>query len=594
MKYILYFLLTAVVLVSCNKDFLQRNPTTSITQEQFFNSPADLETYANGFYSMIMPSWEDLYSDNISIYTGGSEIDNMIRGGITPGTASGWNNWNNLRTVNFFLGNAGKATGDQTVINHFIGVARFFRAQFYYGMVKRYGDVPWYSAVMGTSDEELLYKAKDPRTLVVDSIMADLDYAVANISPKRTSNVMLTKWAALHLLARIALHEGTYRKYHDELGLQNTANTFLQRAATVSQTIIDEGGFAIHNTGNVSTDFRALFTSNSLAGNKEMILLWKNSRTEGLGNDSHSVMDWQWALSGSLENEFLNADGTAFTSLPNYDKKTFVQAFQNRDPRLGETIMPPGFSVVPGGTPYIIKPSFGGYLQIKFYPRDPALRAGWALNFTDLPIYRYAEVLLTNAEAKAELGTLTQTDLDNSINHLRRRVGMPDLNLVDANAAPDPYLAARYPLVTGASAGVILEIRRERRVEMACEGRRFDDLYRWKAGSLLGQNSKGMYVPGLGGVDVTGDGVEDIAILEAPGQEGPIAGLPPNVKASVIKYYLSDGSFYLSNTNAGSIMFGRDKQQPRSFIEPKYYYFPIPLEQTVLNKNLTQPPGWEQ
>lgn len=255
--------------------------------------------------------------------------------------------------------------------------------------------------------------------------------------------------------------------------------------------------------------------------------------------------------------------------------------------------MPPGFATTPGGTPYIIKPSFGGYLQIKFYPRDPALRGGWELNYTDLPIYRYAEVLLTNAEAKAELGTLTQTDLDNTVNLLRDRVNMPALNLAYANANADAYLAAKYPLVTGANKGVILEIRRERRVELACEGRRLDDLYRWKAGALLGQDSKGMYVPALGGVDVTGDDVEDIAILEAPGQEGPIAGLPADVKANIVKYYLSDGSFYLSNTSSGSIMFGRDKQQPRSFIEPKYYYFPIPLEQTILNDKLTQPAGWE-
>lgn len=598
MKHTIYFLLAGFALLSsCNKDFLQRNPQTSITQNEFFNTAADLETYTNGFYSMMSTNsydpYSDLYSDNISINTGGSETDNLIRGGITPGTVAGWNNWGNLRAVNFFLANAGKAVGDQAVINHFMGVARFFRAQFYYNMVKRYGDVPWYSAVIGTSDEELLYKPKDPRTLVVDSVMADLEYAIANILPNRTNNTMLTKWTALSLLSRVALHEGTYRLYHDELSLQSSAQAFLQRAATASQTIIDEGGFAVYNTGNGAADFRSLFCSNNLSANKEVIMLWKNSREEAVANNTSTVFDWQWALSASLEHEFLNADGTPFTNMVNYDKKTFVEAFQNRDPRLAETIMPPGFALTPGGSSYLPRPSFGGYLQIKFFPRDAAIRGGMDLNYTDFALYRYAEVLLINAEVKAELGTLNQTDLDNTINLLRRRVGMPDLNLVAANATPDPYLSAKYPLVTGASKGVILEIRRERRVELACEGKRFDDLYRWKAGSLLGEDSKGMYVPALGGLDITGDGVEDIAILEAPGQEGPIAGLPPEVKASVVKYYLSDGSFYLSNTNEGSIMFGRDKQQPRNFIEPKYYYFPIPVEQTVLNEQLTQPAGWE-
>lgn len=582
------------LLLSCDDDFLQRNPQTAITKEDFFNTPADLETYTNGLYGNLGASWEDLYSDNISINTGGNETDNLIRGGVTPGNVGGWNTWGELRRINYLLDNTSKTTGDAAVINHYIGVARFFRALFYYRMVKRYGDVPWYSHVMGTDDEAMLYKAKDPRAIVVDSVMNDLEFAATYVLPARTNKTMVTRWAALALLSRVALHEGTYRTYHDELGLKGTAPRFLERAVTASQKIMEEGGFEIHNTGNGAADFRSLFSSNNLSANKEVIFLQKNSKEDGIANNTHVVLDWQWALSGSLANEFLMSDGTAFTSQAGYDKKTFTEVFRNRDPRMAETIMPPGFSNVPAtNAPYIIKPSFGGYLQLKFYPRDPALRGGWGLNYTDLPIFRYAEVLLVHAEAKAELGTITQSDLDKTINLLRRRVKMPDLNLAAANASPDPYLAGRYPAVAGAGKGVILEIRRERRTEMACEGLRFDDLYRWKSGALLGQDSKGIYVPSLGGIDVTGDGVEDIAILKAVGDEAPLAGLPADVKAKIVKYYLSDGSFYLSQATSGNIMFGRDKQQPRNFIESKYYYFPIPLEQTILNKNLKQSTGWE-
>lgn len=582
------------LLASCDDDFLQRTPQTAITKEDFFNSPRDLETYTNGLYGNLGASWDDIYSDNISIYTGGNETDNLIRGGVTPATVGGWNSWAQLRSINYMLDNTSKTTGDASLINHYVGVARFFRALIYYRMVKRYGDVPWYSHVMGTNDEEMLYKAKDPRTVVVDSVMSDLEFAAANVLPSRTNNTLVTRWAALALLSKIALHEGTFRAYHDELGLKASAPQFLQRAASASQELMEKGGFEIYNTGAGAADFRALFSSNNLSANKEVIFLQKNSKEEGVANNTHVVLDWQWALSGSLANEFLMKDGTAFTSLPSYDKKTFAEIFRDRDPRMAETIMPPGFSTVPAtNNPYIIKPSFGGYLQLKFYPRDPALRGGWALNYTDLPIFRYAEILLINAEAKAELGTITQGDLDKTVNLLRRRVKMPDLSLSAANSSPDPYLAARYPAVTGASKGIILEIRRERRTEMACEGLRFDDLYRWKSGALLGQDSKGMYVPGLGGLDVTGDGVADIAILKAVGEEAPIAGLPEEVKSKVVKYYLSDGSFYLSNETSGNIMFGRDKQQPRNFNEAKYYYFPIPLEQTILNKNLKQPKGWE-
>lgn len=591
MKRINYILLAvALIAVSCKKDFLQRSPQTAITNEVFFNTPQDLETYTNGLYSQLRARYDDIFSDNISINTGGTEADNLIRGGLNPGNAGGWS-WSALRSINFMLDNMGKTTGDQAVINHYRGVARFFRANFYYNMVKRYGDVPWYSRVIGSNEEDLLYKAKDPRTMVVDSIMADLEYAAANVLPARTNNTYVTKWGALTLLARTALHEGTYRKYHTELNLQSTAQVFLQRAASASQEIMDDGGFSI--TGSGAEGYRALFSSGDLSSNKEVIFLQKSNQTLGVANNSHTVLDWQWALSSSLADEFLMTDGTPFTSVAGSGTKKFTEIFTGRDPRLAETIMPPGFKTTPTGNPYITRPNFGGYLQIKFYPRDAALRGGWELNYTDLPIFRFAEVLLTNAEAKAELGTLTQTDLVNTVNKLRSRVGMPGLNMAAANASPDAFLAGKYPLVTGANKGVILEIRRERRVEMACEGRRFDDLYRWKAGSLLAQAPAGMYVPALGALDVTGDGVVDIAILKSKDDESPIAGLPADVRNSILKYYISDGTFYLSGETSGRVMFVNDQKNPRSFVEPKYYYFPIPIEQTVLNPNLKQPEGWQ-
>lgn len=597
MKRIFYLFIVVVIVlgVSCKKDFLQRSPKTSITKEDFFNSVADLETYTNGLYSQLRATWADVYvsdgySDDIAVYTGGSEVDNLIRGGINPGTVGGWSNWGQLRSINFMLDNSGKATGDPAAINHYIGIARFFRANFYYNLVKRYGDVPWYSHVIGSKDENMLYKAKDPRTMVVDSIMADLEFAAANVLPARTNNTYVTKWSALALLARIALHEGTYRKYHTELNLQASAASFIQRAATASQEVITNGGFQI--TGNGGEGFRALFSSADLTSNKEVIFLQKSNKDLGIANNTHVVLDWQWALNYRLADEFLMKDGTPFTSVANYDKKTFTEIFNNRDPRLAETIMPPGFLTSPTANPYITRPNFGGYLQIKFYPRDPALRGGWEINYTDLPIMRYAEVLLVNAEAKAEAGNLSQGDLDNTINRLRARVGMPSLNLATANAAPDAYLAAAYPLVTGSNKGVLLEIRRERRVELACEGFRKDDLYRWKAGSLLAQKAGGMYVPALGALDISGDGVLDIAILQSKTDDSPIAALPPAIKDKLVRFYISDGDFVLANGNSGRIQFTKDNSSPRNFVDPKYYYFPIPLEQTILNTNLKQPEGW--
>lgn len=600
MKHIqLAILFISVAFFSCKKNFLERNPQTSVTQNEFFKSPADLETYTNGLYDILpgtnsnMDLYTDIYSDNISTYTGASQTDIMIRGDLSPATVNGWDTleWGQLRKINFMLDNVDKTQGDPIAISHYVGIARFFRGYFYYQMVKKYGDVPWYSTTISSKDEALLNKAKDPRTLVVDSIMSDLEFASQNILPDG-SNTRITKWTALAMLARVALNEGTYRTYHTELSLSGTAQAFLQKAVDATATIMNEGGFSIYKTSGGAQDFRTLFSSTSLEGNPEVIFLRRTSRSDDIHNNTHYVLDWQWALSRSLEEEFLMKDGTPFTSQPNYNTRNFVQVFSNRDPRMGETIMPPGFTEFPpDGSPYVIKPNFGGYLQVKFYPRDPAQRGGNDDTYTDIPVMRYAEVLLINAEAKAELGAISQGDLDNTIGLLRERVNMPALDMSYANAHVDARLSAEYPNVTGANKGVLLEIRRERRVEMACEGLRFDDLYRWKVGDLLAAPSEGIYVPGLGAMDVTGDGVNDIAILQSPNDLGPIAGLSPSEQNRLNKYYLDGAVFYLSNGTSGFVRFTKDQLQPKSFSD-KYYYFPIPLQQTLLNPNLTQPPGW--
>ncbi len=116
-------------------------------------------------------------------------------------------------------------------------------------------------------------------------------------------------------------------------------------------------------------------------------------------------------------------------------------------------------------------------------------------SINSMPIFRYAEVLLNFAEAKAELGTLTQADLNKSIFELRDRVGMPNLDMAAANANVDPYMEAQYPGVTGANKGVILEIRRERRIELVMESHRWNDLMRWKSGQSVVRPFKGMYFP---------------------------------------------------------------------------------------------------
>jgi len=591
MKKLKYILLGSVAVVlglnSCNDDYMQKNPETSITAENFFNTTSDLNTYANSFYDQLQYRREDLFTDNA--VNSSNEIDLLIRGQLTADNVSGWSKgtWGNLRSINFFLANVGKVTGDQATIKNYIGIAKYFRACFYFDMIKRYGSAPWYSAPLKTTDTELMLKTQDPRTLIVDSIMQDMDYAVKYVTAG-TSRTRITQYSALAMLARISLFEGTFRKYHPEINLQSTANAYLQKAVEASQALIASNQFAI--TGSGAKGY-ALLCAGELRNNKEAILFVDFDRSLGkLNANSAEILDHSWGLTKSLADSYLKTDGTPATSDPAYSTADYVAMFKDRDPRMGVTIMSPGYIQRGEVMPHIPELPLGGFPQVKYYTNDPAFNnGGWTDQSTDFPILRYGETLLINAEAKAELGTLTQSDLDATVNLLRDRVGMPHMKM---SVAIDPVMVKQYPAVSGSLQNVILEIRRERRVELACEGLRYDDILRWAAGNLMNDPFEGPYFSGLGTFDMTGDGIPDLALLESPSSSDN--NLPASIQA---KYYLKDKNgtpsvYYLSEGTKGVIRFTKDVEQPRKFVSPKCYYFPIPWDQIRDNPNLKQPLGW--
>jgi hypothetical protein len=598
----------AAVFTACNDDFLERVPQTAITGSGFFKTAEDLQTYTNGLYGLAPgSSSSDYESDNVTIYTMGSETWNALRGTLSADNipADYWNNnkWNGLRSVNYMLQNLQNVSGNEADIRHYVGIARLFRANFYIGMVNRYSDVPWTGKALASDDPDV-YKACDPRALVADSIMADLEYAAANISTGMGNKTRINRYAALTLLSRFSLYEGTFRKYHPELNLASTAEPFLQRAATAAEEIMNSGQFELNGSGvekndngiNFSPGYRDLFCSLNLSGNKE-IIFWRdcNRSFNVSAGGIDRTLSLDYSLSRTLMESFLMKDGTRFTQQPDYDKKTYTEVCAGRDPRFAETFAYPGYSNHEGL--YYARPNLGGYGQVKYNPRTPEYIGGGGVTYAAMQVFRYAEVLLNYAEAKAELGTLTQADLDRTVTLLRNRVEMPPLNMAAANTSADPVLERQYPQVGGASKGVLLEIRRERRVELACEGLRLWDLHRWYAGSLFGQRQQGMYVPGLGAYDVTGDGEVDAALLERPGAEAPIASLPDEVKAGLILFYLYDETgtptqFYLENGTSGHIMMTADRTLGKEFKEPQHYYRPIPISQIVLNPDLKQPFGW--
>lgn len=597
MKFATYLLIgfAGLAVVSCD-DFLDRAPLTEITDQNFFHNANDLQTYTNGFYSLVDAPYNDAGTDNV-YYAGDNTTDQVVSGQVSSQNIGGWDDWDNLRSINYFLDhtkNVGNVSAED--LHHYVGIARYFRAQFYLDKVKSYSNVPWYSTALSV-DDSLLYKKAEPRAVIMDSVLNDIQYAADNIKEDLGTRTRISRWAALASMARICLYEGTYRKYHGELNLENDYTRFLEKAVEACKTIMDSGNFSIYGKGGDA--YAALFCSPSLNDNPEIILQVASDKTLGVGNNTHSVLGWQWSLSRSLMESYLMTDGKPFTSVSGYDKKTFNEVFRDRDPRMKATFAYPGFKQNPTDKlGYLPKLTYGGYDQLKFYPLDPDIRQGWGQDYTSIPVYRYAEVLLTYAEARAELGQLTQDDLDKSINLLRDRVQLPHLNMAAANANPDPVLAKEYPNVSGANKGVILEIRRERRVEMACEGLRWSDIQRWGVGDLYAENTEGVYIPQLGAYDFNADGKPDIAVLNSKNDTIPVAHLTEEEKKGLTPYYLhkddgSDDGFYLTNGTSGHIGFTSFQKVPRSFKSPQYYYRPIPAHQIELNHNLTQPFGWQ-
>ena len=572
---------------SCNDSFLECFPETDITEKVFFKTVGDLESYTNGLYGNLGSLFDywDTGTDN-TVCKDDQGIYKKMRGEVMPETSGTWG-WGGVRDVNFMLARVNNVTGDQAEIKHYVGLARMFRAIQYYGKVKSYSDVPWYSKDLQTTDTELLYKPQDPRTLVVDSVMADLDYAVKNMK-EGASKTRVMKQAALALQARIALHEGTFRKYHKELGLTD-GDKFLKIAEDAAKQLMDMGTYSLSEESFDGLEpYESLFCNLNLTSNPEMILCADYDKGLGRLHNSHQTGDYYHGISKSLMEDYLVIkDGKAvpFQQVEGYATKTYKEIFENRDPRLKNTIMWPGYKKASENEAHRINLLAGGYPQSKFIPRSYD-QISWANCYTDLPIFRYAEILLIYAEAKAEMGTLTQEDVDNTINLIRKRVNMPAASLADWLANIDPVQAAHYPNVESSQKGAVLEIRRERRVETACEGLRYDDLMRWSCGQLFAELPMGQYIPGYGAYDTTGDGVEDVAVVATKADGEKYAG------GKITVYVMEGNTIGLTEGDHGYIYLVAQKDRFK-FEEPKYYYNPIAQDDMTLNENLYQNPFWK-
>lgn len=579
----IFSLVVLLVLSSCTKDLLEQYPTDSASPQTFFKTEKDLKSYTNSFYTY-MPGADYIY---------GEDFDNIVKSSVSreisgtrlvPTTDARWG-WGPLRNINFFINNSNVINFPNTEIrDKYLGLARFARASFYFDKVKSYGDVPWYGVVIENTDIESLKKARDPRTLIMDSVLADIDFAIEHLD-KAKSVERVTRWTALALKSRICLYEGTWRKYHTEFNLPD-ADKFLNECVTASLELMNSGVYTLYTKtdGPSGKPYQDLFANLKLDPVADEVIMGR--RFDNALGVRHNLQFYITArtqgkpgLEKRLVNSYLMADGSRFTDIAGYDTMQYYNEIQNRDPRLAQTIRTPGYRRIGATTASSVdfNATMTGYQPIKWM--NIAAMDGSSQSYQDLLLFRLGEVLLNYAEAKAELGTITQGDIDISIKRLRDRVGMPNLIIANANTNPDPYQAAIYKNVSGANKGLILEIRRERRIELVMElNNRWDDLMRWKEGHLLATPFKGMYFPGTGRYDLDRNGTAEIEIYAGskPPETGPyqlaVSDLDKGTKGNII-------------TNVNIV---------KTFNEDRDYLWPLPIEDLNLNTNLKQNPGWSK
>lgn len=576
-------LATAVSFSSCD-DFLTRDPQDTVTDvPSFWNNEENLRTSFLDYYTYFFPgyrsSWEraDNFAEtNVADWTddNAQEVATLFTKVAPTSDAGNWN-FKKVRNMNLLLSRIQSSSLGEEAKNHWSGVARLFRAMEYAKLVQKFGDVPYYDAVLGSTDNEQLYRARDPRTTVMDKVNEDLAFACANIRVNDgTKGLTVNRAVAQGFASRIMLFEGTWQKYH----ANNTAKAaeYLKAAKDYAAALMQTNAYSI------APSYKSLTTSEDLAGNPEIIMY--RSYVENVV--MHSLMSFQntememSSPSRSFIDAFLTKNGLPIHQAGNtdYKGKEYAKEIQNRDPRLADNIdEESGLRL--NGVAAVYAAS--GYYANRYVNKDLINKPGGMsnTNTTDAPVMKLNEVMMNYIEAAAELAdlgqyTLTQADFDKTINAIRDRQStqMPHVTLA-GNALKVNGVEINDPDRDATVKPIIWEIRRERRVELAYEGLRFNDLRRW--GKLeyadMVKNKKLNMGAWINKADY-----------------------PENAEA-LAKITLCDENGKIVTGNEGYIMPITEVAKMRQMADKDYLY-PIPVDQITMYEThgfkLTQNPGW--
>ena len=569
-------------LASCNVTDI--SPIDSLTDKSYWKTVNDLKLYANGFYGNLSAPAVD--KENASDNFVPTNYSQWLFNEVTVASGSGGWSWGNVRNINYFMKRYHTVSGSEADINMYVGEMRFFRALDYYGKIKTFGDVPWYQEDLTTADTEELYKGRDPRDTILTRVIEDLEFAAKWLPEAGMEEKgRLTKDVALQQLARVCLYYGTYKKYHEEPQTGAlTSEALLKKAISATDAIMATGKYDIvkgSDQGASQQPFEGYplyysnqFTQEDLTGNKEGVLIRYYEPGVLTHETGRRAGESGNGLTKDFAESFLCKDGLPIANSPLYKGDETLEAeFENRDPRMYQIIDNKHRPYrINSGVVYVnpvpsceATKGVTGYPCVKFRSADPKQEEARNSSY-DWFAYRYAEVLLINAEAHAELGTCTQDVLDKTINKLRDRVEMPHMTVNPvADAKPVNY---GYDI-----SNLLYEIRRERRIELVAEGFRWDDLIRWNAMKLV-ENPKTMF-----GIRITPEVEEEYkqANITFGGENGRSVA---EYEGKTYLYQYSDKAL----NDPGRVWTKNDKR----------WLSPLPVSQLTLNKNLKQNPGWDK
>lgn len=558
----------ALAATSC----LDLEPKANLNDNLVWNSVSNYQLFANQFYGWI-PDFvtaigDNVHSDNRSDLVCGSSVNTYSQGTNTIPTGDGnyTNAYKHIYYTNLLLKNAASFS-DPASIAVPVGEAKFFRAFSYFELLQIFGDAILVTEPLDT-DSEVLYGTRNDRGEVVDLIIKDLQEA-AELLPETSSEAgRLNKYIALSMLSRVALYEGTWQKFHTG-GMDAANNTarsteLLTIAKDAADKVIKSNKYKLfYNETLGNQSYRYMFTLEdgaqcnpanlSKADNTEYIFVRRHRNGDKTAyNLTHGMVGNACYVTRKMANLYLCSDG-----LPVEKSKVFkgykgvIDEFQNRDNRMDNTMLYHGEQYWNNDGKWrttwtdadladclVANVRSGSGYQCQKWGAERKLEDYY--ESYDFPVIRYAEVLLTYAEAVYELnGSISDVDLDYSLNLVRQRVN-PDM----------PKLS--NSLVTANGLSMREEIRRERTVELVLEGHRIDDLKRWRTASVE------MPLDQLG-VQFTGTWFE--TNWNNPGK---------SVNADGMLVIYTDRNW-----------------------SDKLYLYPLPSDQLQLNPQLKQNPGWE-